>query len=384
MAVNGGVISSPVNIGDPYTALGVSPSGDYNVGEPIFAKGDIRKWSFYKPVVADKVGVMAMPDDFYAVNDGFSFVTYSNPASAIQAAMSQTDGNWLYNRPQDNSHWARLADWDGYDHSEAESWFDLSMTKVGDTIGVRTRRRGSAVWEFPQMFKVTESWHGAKTEVYSVGLIFQKKGTSAVGTATFYRFGTNLNVSDGEEYDMTFSASEAQSNLDSGTYYVIPCITTYMAGSKWQTLRSDSQFGVWWVFPPTNLAAMAVYTVASAVTSSLDNVSVELDIVGYEAGALKYNFEEINITLMNSGAALNGVEVAARWKNYAAIQPPGTSGQFLSQRVDLPEASSVEMYVSFSKMEEGFVSVDFVERVEIEVTLTHGGKERVIEVVPFG
>ena len=43
MAVNGGVISSPVNIGDPYTALGISPSGDYNVGEPIFTKGDIRK-----------------------------------------------------------------------------------------------------------------------------------------------------------------------------------------------------------------------------------------------------------------------------------------------------------------------------------------------------
>ena len=381
MAVNGGVISSPVNIGDPYTALGVSPSGDYNVGEPIFAKGDIRKWSFYKPVVADKVGVMAMPDEFYAVNDGFSFVTYSNPASAIQAAMSQTDGNWLYNRPQDNLHWARLADWDGYNHNDTKSWFDLSFTKTGDTIGVRTHRRGSVVWEFPQMFKTTENWHGSKTEVYSVGLIFQKKGTSAVGTATFYRFGTNLSVSDGEEYDITFSASEAQSNLDSGTYYVIPCVTTYMTGSKWQTLRSDSSYGVWYAFPPTNYSSMATYTVGSSMTSTLDNVTVDF-YGGYEVGGTTYRFEYISLTLNNSGAALNGVNVSARFKDYQYITA-GNSEQFISQSVDIPQQGSVDIEVNFDKSEYGYIDVEFIERAHIEVTLMYGTESKTFDIYPF-
>ena len=381
MAVNGGVISSPVNIGDPYTALGVSPSGDYNVGEPIFTKGDIRKWSFYKPVIADKVGVMAMPDDFYAVSDGFSFVTYSNPASAIQAAMSQTDGNWSYNRPQNNSHWARLADWDGYNHNDTKSWFDLSFTKTGDTIGVRTDRRGSVVWEFPQKFKVTESWHGAKNEVYSVGLIFQKKGTSAVGTATFYRFGTNLSVSDGEEYDMTFSASEAQSNLDSGTYYVIPCITTYMTGSKWQTLRSDSSYGVWYAFPPTNYSSMATYTVGSSMTSTLDNVTVDF-YGGYEVGGTTYRFEYISLTLNNSGAALNGVNVSARFKDYQYITA-GNSEQFISQSINIPQQGSVDIEVNFDKSEYGYIDVEFIERAHIEVTLMYGTEFKTFDIYPF-
>ena len=381
MAVNGGVISSPVNAADPYAAMGVSPSGGYSVGEPVYSKGDVRKWSFYKPVIADKEGVMAMPDDFYSVNDGFSFVTYSNPASVIQAAMSQTDGNWAYNRPQNNVHWARLADWDGYNHNDTKSWFDLSFTKTGDTIGIRTHRRGSVVWEFPQRFAVTSSWHGAKTEVYSVGLIFQKKGTSAVGTATFYRFGTNLTVSDGEEYDMTFSASEAQSKLDSGTYYVIPCITTYMTGDKWQTLRSDSSYGTWYAFPPTNFASMATYTVGSSMTTTLDNVTVGFD-GGYGVGGTTYRFDYISITLNNSGAALNGVNVSARFMDYQYITA-GSSEQFLSQSVNIPQQSSVDIEVNFDKSEYGYVDVEFIERAHIEVTLMYGTEVKTFDIYPF-
>ena len=381
MAVNVGDIIAPINIAEPYSAMGITPSGDWDVVEPIALKGDVRKWSFYKPVIADKPGEMIMPDDFYAVNDGFSFVTYSYPASAIQAAMPQTDGNWAYNRPIENVHWGRSSDWDGYNHNDTKSWFDLSFTKTGDTIGVRTHRRGSVVWEFPQMFKATESWHGAKTEVYSVGLIFQKKGTPAVGTATFYRFGTNLNVSDGEEYDMTFSASEAQSNLDSGTYYVIPCITTYMTGGKWQTLRSDSSYGVWYAFPPTNYSSMATYTVGSSMTSTLDNVTVDF-YGGSEVGGTTYRFENITLTLNNSGAALNGVNVSARFKDYQYITA-GNSEQFISQSVDIPQQGSVDIEVNFDKSEYGYIDVEFIERAHIEVTLMYGTESKTFDIYPF-
>ena len=71
-----------VNISEPYSMLGVSPSGDWDVGEPIYTKGSINKWSFVKPVKHTSSGALSS-SDLLSVNDGFTIKTYNHPVTAI-------------------------------------------------------------------------------------------------------------------------------------------------------------------------------------------------------------------------------------------------------------------------------------------------------------
>ena len=154
-----------------------------------------------------------------------------------------------------------------------------------------------------------------------------------------------------------------------------------MTGSKWQTLRSDSSYGVWYAFPPTNYSSMATYTVGSSMTSTLDNVTVDF-YGGYEVGGTTYRFEYISLTLNNSGAALNGVNVSARLKDYQYITA-GNSEQFISQSVDIPQQGSVDIEVNFDKSEYGYIDVEFIERAHIEVTLMYGTESKTFDIYPF-
>lgn len=81
----------------------------------------INKWSFYKPVVHEKLFNLT-DQDFYNVNDGFEFTEYT---SFNDLAVDLTNNNvWKYNPPTQLN---RIGDFRGYD-SEAIEWFAFSAS----------------------------------------------------------------------------------------------------------------------------------------------------------------------------------------------------------------------------------------------------------------
>lgn len=132
MPVNNGFITAPVTSPkDVEQALGYNVGGDVGVacsnrrvtgrnpdGTFILGTGNINKWAKYKPVRykypyhAD--GNWYRGDDWKC---GLIFAFDRNPYGYPIYVLYQSNSNFAYAPPRNNTDWFRLADFNGYDHN---------------------------------------------------------------------------------------------------------------------------------------------------------------------------------------------------------------------------------------------------------------------------
>lgn len=343
-----------VNIGDPYNWLGVSPTGDWDVGEPIYSKGNINKWSFVKPVIHSSSGELAT-SDLYSVNDGFTIKTYNHPVAAIQSMVNGATDNWLYKRPVNGVDWARLSDWeiDGvyYNHSIA-NWFNLTMSKTsgasGTSVTVNMSNRlflSSASGGYA--FKNFAAMNSYKSN-YAWGLIFWKSGAT---DAYFMKMGDNVNVPTDSEHDFAFTIP---SSLPTGNYYVMPTVTTYKqpANGSFTNINKDLTSYVWFAFPSDSNASRT-FTVGSAAL----NVAISINpwSENYDSN-YTYYMRGIDIYVDNNGSTATGnVNIRAEIVNYdgGSISPSNYSAEILFDTANIAAGGSYETSLDFDPKGEG-------------------------------
>lgn len=385
MSVANGIVSAPIAHTDPYTVLGIVPttSGAYDVAEPQLSTA-INKWSFAKPVEGGNYPALSNPEGFYSLNDGFSFATYTHPAAAIQSMITGDTENWKYTERSTTS-WRRQTDWEGYNHN-SECWFNLTFSKtsmgVGDTVTVRTNRRGFVTSGFLN-FAVMSAYKGSTSAVLAYGLIFQKKGTSSPDTAIFYKYATNISIGDkNDEADFEFTVPSTV--LKAGEYYVMPAVTTYtnLTDGSFTEMRGDTEYGTWWAFPAESLQTI---TIAAVSTSVLDKVGISCYARGGLLSGTTYYFEDISVELSNStGGTLSGVQVMVKIIDYmgGTIQPSGTSAILLDSSINVG-TSGATATASFAKNDLGYISVEYVSDPIVEIVVEYGDDSKSMTINPF-
>ena len=327
-----------VNISEPYSMLGVSPSGDWDVGEPIYTKGSINKWSFVKPVKHTSSGALAS-SDLLNVNDGFTIKTYNHPVTAIQSMTNGATDNWVYSRPVSGTDWARLADWevDGvrYNHT-ATNWFNLSMNKNSGTsgtsvwmnmnnkffLGNASGSNGFKDFAVMQSYKNNYAW----------GLIFWKSGST---NAYFMKMGDNANVPTDTEHDFAFTIP-ATSTLPTGTYYVMPTVTNYKSPNNgtFTNISKDTTSYVWFAFP-SDSNANRMFTVGSGALNL--TIYIEPWEENYDSNHTYY-MRGIDIYVDNNGSSATGnINITAEIINYdqGSISPSNYSATILNDTANI-------------------------------------------------
>lgn len=313
--VSGNTITSPIDTVDPYTLLGLTPSADYSVGEAI-TKGSINQWSFYKPIVASKTPTLNKPDDFYTYNDGFTISTYNYPSQVIQACINSDYSSWVYTKPTDGNQ-LRLTDWNGYDKG-ATNWFTLTGSKssagAGETVTF-SMARSSFPTEFLN-FAAMSAYKGSTQNVLSHGLVFQKSGASTSSTALFYKYCSNLS---GGDYDDTVGYSltiPATTTLSTGTWKVVPTITTYtnMNDGTWLSIKEEGEYGTWWCFPATPFT-LTIKTTTSVEDQIKSDITVYVYIDGYYVSGTSFEISMITVDIENSGTSAYSGTVSGNMVN---------------------------------------------------------------------
>lgn len=389
MSSNNGVISVPIDISDSYIAMVVRPKGDWDVGEPIYQLGAINKWSFYKPVISDKHSELTSLEDFYNTNNGFSIQSYNHPVSAIR---SMTDGldNWSYERPKNDIDWARLTDWNGYNHFAA-NWFNLSMNKSsassGTQITIKLNRSDFLLTEFLQ-FSAMSAYKNAissqpSNKILSWGLIFWKNGAN---DAVYYKYGDNVNVPTDTENDFEFTVPSTV--LDPGTYYVMPTVTSYtnLSNNTFTKISKDDISYLWWAFP-SDSNSTRTFTVNTVNVLN----GIQIEVIPYDNNYVSggtYFAYGIGLTLINTNSVATGnLNVRMEIVNYdgGTIVPSDYGTTLINTTANIPASTGgsygyFDTDVDFEKTEAGYLRWDFwnstdVPQVMVTISNSTGEKQ---------
>lgn len=372
-----------INIEDPYSMISITPNNDWDIVEPVAVKGSINKWSFIKPVIADDHTELINPDGFYAVNDGFTIKGYSTPMAAIQSAINGATDNWKYTRPVDGVNWGRITDWIGYNHSDKQSWFNLTISptsgRSGTAVTVKLHNRGFITGTFIN-FACMSSYKNAITSqpsnnVLSYGLIFQKKNST--NTAIFYKYCSNTGLGNISS-DTDFAFTVPSSVLTSGDYYVMPTITTYtnMNDNTFVDWSKDNDSYTWWAFP-FDTTSKPVFTVGSATIDVLGGIDATVYFDGYMQGSTYYLYSVYVILSSSLSSAYNiGVQLDIVDYEGGTIQPPGTSSELISTTAYIPAGQDWEDSVNFDKNEYGYISFQYMDSPRLRLILSYGGNEK--------
>lgn len=165
MSYQNGIISAPVSIYDVQRALGIDSPDLYTLAR----NGNIKRLSPYKPIrgnlngYSDKVGEMSDTDiinrnlgfvlpefpftksattyDFNTVIKGIiaDNIPWSTiPGSSDVDSRGSIGNGWVYNMPVANTHYARLTDFNHYDHGQKNAYENTTFEVLEGTKSVYT------------------------------------------------------------------------------------------------------------------------------------------------------------------------------------------------------------------------------------------------------
>ena len=275
----------------------------------------IQKWSLYKPVRLNKLGILTEAD-FKSVNYGYEINSYqylrTQGASqgAVDAWLAGTI--WAYLKPRGKTtynEWYRITDFDQYDSG---SLCPFQVTYNNEpTIGKSAQYN----CEFVANIVDWAAWSSFGPSYTTLYLVLVKTGGTQ-GTQIYPISSSQTNSfldiiagSDKMNYQVSSSAFTAGT-----TYSIFPCLTTYNAGSNvntWITLNESSgTLGTWWPLPAPS---SSVVPKSSATPSDLTNVTiVDFEFVSYDQVNNTSTIKDVQYYIKNNNTtALQTVTVQA-------------------------------------------------------------------------
>ena len=159
MSVTNGIISAPVSIEDVERALGDASTDLYTLAR----SQNIKRLSPYKPIrgnlngCTDKIGILT-DYDIIDRNMGFNIPTFpftgvsfedvikgivmntnswpTVPSSTDQNTRGSIGNGWVYNMPIEQTHYARLTDFNHYDHNNGNSYESTTFEVLEGTKSI--------------------------------------------------------------------------------------------------------------------------------------------------------------------------------------------------------------------------------------------------------
>lgn len=143
MAISDGKITAPVKATDPYGAFAVFPLNGYDVGTACYNKpGRTNQWSKIKPVRYSRSNTDGDPNWFkgdMGDNYGFSLIGGLSIVHSLPSFGTQDGLAYFRYNPPSNGEWARLTDWDGYNH-KAKPPIQMIITQLTGSNGLSRYR----------------------------------------------------------------------------------------------------------------------------------------------------------------------------------------------------------------------------------------------------
>ena len=235
----------------------------------------INEWSVNKPVDSPKL-TLSQPQDLYALNDGFAINVYNDPFDLVDDFVEGVDNVWDYEKPMGTSASPyRLGDFRGYNH-DADMWFVLSFDNyqdtayVGDVRHVNNDSNNTSI-DLQTIFNNFPAFSSVKPTVSQqnaacLGFLMIAADSNgnlpqSFNGVEFYRICMLADYDDDRK--MSFTVPSGLNTY--GTYYYIPCITTYVNGlmqdkSCIHIKRNDHPeiLGSMWYPLPTNVFNLTI------------------------------------------------------------------------------------------------------------------------------
>lgn len=184
MSNSNGIISSPIDLEtDVYSVLGLSkPSDGYDLGYANYnTHKKINFFSLKKPVRFSLPSTEGYPE-WYKGNMGDNYGLLLTNGTGIVTSLptfGTTDGlaSWIYNPPKEGE-WARLTDYDGYNHN-ADAPIHFNMTQLVNKSGLSSYTlnfsQENADIPFSEFFKYNPA--SATNPEYRLALVYRTANT---------------------------------------------------------------------------------------------------------------------------------------------------------------------------------------------------------------
>lgn len=297
--VTNGKVTAPINIEDAYDALGIAPSGMYDVAE-VCTSSKINKWAKFKPIKHSALG------DIEAYRKGLGYgivmLTNINPSNIASAYASQQTterlNGWVYDKPTGGSSSPyRLPDFDGYNHNAAVIVTQYAMTneEVGNAAGYSV-----SVSMFFKEVADGQLTIADLAEGWYLGLMLYQSSTS------YYYVTSNNPITQANISEMGFYATLSTQNMPAGEYTMFPvlcsspCVWDGNVLTEYANARPSSQ--VFATIPTTQSRKQVV--VSGSPIDFIASVLAQWRQTG--TGSLVNHFlhASVNITSIRTGVSI--------------------------------------------------------------------------------